>query len=461
MDIESRILDELRSTHRGAVLTPTDAGYDEARRMWNARFDRRPAAIARCTGAADAMAAVNVARNHCLDLAVKSGGHAYAGNCVRDGGLLIDLSGMTGIRVDPVARRARVQPGVRWGAFDHEAQVFGLAMTGGTVSTVGVAGFTLGGGSGHLTRRYGLALDNLLSADVVTAGGEFVHASAESHPDLFWGLRGGSGNFGLVASFEFALHPVGPEVLTGQAFYPFERAPEVLRFYRDFMADAPDALQCYAFFLRIPPLAEFPEAFHGKVAIDLMSVYTGPVDEGRQILAPLHELGSAILEFAGAQQYVAVQRAFDAGMPEGQRWFSRAHYLAELSDDAIDVVVAHVEALPGDFSIVYFEPQGGAVGRADPGSTAFPHRDAAFSFHILPGWSEPGEDSEIMAWGASFHEALAPHATGGVYANLLGDGEEARVRAAYGANHERLRAIKKRYDPKNLFRSNHNVEPAA
>lgn len=444
---------------RGPVLQPGDAGYDEARTIWNARLDRQPAAVAQCTGTADVQAAVNAARENNLRLSVKSGGHSYAGNAACDDGLMIDLSPMKGVRVDPDAQAARVQPGAAWGAFDHEAQASGLATTGPTVSSVGVAGYTLGGGTGYLARKHGLACDNLLSADVVTTEGELVHASEEVNSDLFWGLRGGSGNFGIVTSFEFQLHEVGPEVLAGQIVHPVEEAGEVLRFYRSFMAEAPDALQAYAFFIHVPPLSVFPEAFHGKTAIDLVVAYAGAISDGEEALQPIRDFGDPMLDGVGPQPYTALQQTFDEGMPKGHRWYSKAHYLEALPDGALDTVVDYVDPLPGPFSAVYFEPLGGAIKRVDPTATAFPHREAAYGFHIFPGWTDPDKDDEIMEWTREFHEAMTPYATGGVYVNLLGEDEGDRLQAAYGGNYDRLAQLKSEWDPENLFRMNHNIEP--
>jgi FAD/FMN-containing dehydrogenase len=458
--LDADTLQRLRDLLHGPVITPRDPGYDDARQVWNARFDRRPAAIARCTGVADVRAAVTVARESGLLVAVRSGGHDYSGNSVCDDGLVIDLSRMNGLRVDPKARTAWVQPGVRWGACYHEAHAFGLSPTGGTVSTVGVAGFTLGGGTGYLVRRHGLGLDNLNSADVVTADGEFRRASEQENPDLFWALRGGSGNFGVVTSFELALHEIAPEVLAGQIVYPIEDAPHVLRAYREFMAEAPEELQCYAVFLRVPPTPEFPEKFHGRVAIDLLVVHSGPVEAAEKTIAPLQGLGTPILRAVGPVPWVAVHQMLDAGAPKGQRWYSKAHYLTGIPDDAIDAVVDHAEGITGAFTMAYFEPMGGAVGRIDPAATAFPHRDAAYSFHILAGWTDPSEDAAVVVWTRALHAALAPYSTGGVYVNLLGEDEPDRVRGAYGPNYDRLARLKRKYDPDNLFRVNHNIEPA-
>jgi FAD/FMN-containing dehydrogenase len=457
--LDDTILDALRDALRGPVRAPGDDGYDAARTIWNARLSSRPAAVAQCTGTADVRAAVDIARENGLPLSVKGGGHSYAGQSAAEGALMVDLSSMTGVRVDPDAKTAQVQAGATWGDFDHEAQAFGLATTGATVSTVGVAGCTLGGGTGHLARKCGLSLDNLISADVVTADGSFVHASEEENPDLFWGLRGGGGNLGVVTSFEFRLHEVGPEVLTGQILHPMADAAEGLRFYRDFMADAPDALQAYAFFVHVPPIPAVPEHYHGETALDFVVTYAGDQETGEEVFRPLRAFGDPILDAVRPQPYTALQQTFDEGVPKGQRCYSKAHYLDALPDAALDTVVEHVDPLPGPFSMVYFEPMGGAIGRVDPTATAFPHREAAYGFHVLTGWSDADQDAEIMDWTRDFHSAMAPYASGGVYVNLLGADEEARVPSAYGHNHDRLARLKNKYDPENLFRINHNVAP--
>lgn len=458
--LSESVLNSLRASMRGRVLDPDSPGFDEARKIWNGRFDRNPAAIARCAGTDDVAAALEIARRNELLISVRSGGHDYAGKSVSDGALVIDLSLMNEVTVDADSKRARVQAGVRWGAFDQEAQRHGLATTGGTVSTVGVAGYTLGGGTGWLSRKHGLGLDNLLSAEVVLASGEIVRASRSENDDLFWALRGGSGNFGIVTSFEFQLHEVGPEVVAGQILHPLESAPDVLRFYRSFMTEAPDELQCYPFFLRVPPLDIFPEQYHGQVAIDLVVSCTGEASEAEAAIRPLQDFGEPFFSGVGPQQYTALQQSFDAGMPSGNRWYSKAHYLRELSDDGIEILIRHVSDMPGSFTVVYMEPGGGAVGRVDAAETAFPHREAAYSLHIFPGWQQAADDERMIEWARTFHRDMAGDSTGGAYVNLLNGDENDVARTAWGANYERLREVKQKYDPDNLFRRNHNIEPA-
>lgn len=451
----------LRQLMGDRVLAPGTAGYEEARQIWNGRFDRRPGAIARCGDTADVKKVVDAARERHLLVAVRSGGHDYAGNSMCDGGLVIDLSAMTRVTVDADARSVRVEPAARWGDIDHATQAQGLVTVGGTVSTVGVAGFTLGGGSGHLSRKFGLALDNLLSAEVVTAAGEVVRASERENSDLFWGLRGGGGNFGIATSLELRLHELTTDVLAGQIIHPFEAAADILRVYRSFMQGAPDEVQCYAFFLRVPPIPAFPERVHGKIVVDLVVTYAGAVAEAEKVLAPLRAFGEPILDTVAPIPYVTLQQAFDAGMAGGSRWYSKAHYLRELTDEAIETILTHVADLPGEFTTAYLGGEDGAMARVDRHATAFPHRDAPFSLHIFPGWTSAADDDRIIEWARRFHGAMSGHATGGVYVNLLGGDEPDGPRSAYGANYERLAALKHQYDPGNLFRMNHNVAPSA
>jgi FAD/FMN-containing dehydrogenase len=448
----------LRDRLHGDLLNPGDEGYEDARTVFNAMVDRYPSYVVRPTGAADVMAAVDFAREHDLLLSVKGGGHNFAGTAVCDDGLTIDCSRMDGVRVDPEARTARVGPGATWADFDHEAGAFDLATTGGLVSTTGVAGLTLGGGQGYLARKHGLTVDNLRSVDIVTAAGDLVHASDEENPELFWALRGGGGNFGVVTSFEFDLHPVGPEVLAGPIFHPYEDAREALRFYREFTADAPDELACYALVVRVPPEEPFPEARRGDPAVAFAVCYAGPLDEAEDAVEPLRAFGDPTLDGVGPIPYPALQRSFDDGSPAGHRWYTKAHYLDGLPDDAIDTILEFTDPFPGPLTQVGIEPMGGAIARVDATATAFPHRDATYSLGIWPGWADPEADDDVVAWARAFHEAMAPYADG-VYANYLDRDETDRVEAAYGENYERLVEVKDRWDPENRFRMNQNVEP--
>jgi len=450
----------LRDRLHGDLLNPGDEGYEAARTVFNAMIEKYPSYVVRPTGAADVMAAVDFAREHDLLLSVKGGGHNFAGTAVCDDGLTIDCSGMDSVRVDPEARTARVGPGATWADFDHEAQAFGLATTGGLVSHTGVAGLTLGGGQGYLARKHGLTIDNLRSVDLVTADGELVHASEAQSPDLFWALRGGGGNFGVVTSFEFDLHPIEPEVLAGPIFHPHGDAREALRFYRAFTADAPDDLACYALVVRVPPEEPFPEAYRGEPSIAFAVCYAGPIAAAEDALEPLREFGDPILDAIRPMPYATLQRSFDDGSPEGYRWYTKAHYLDDLPDGAIDTIVEFTDPFPGPLTQVALEPMGGAIARVDPTATAFPHREAAYSFGIWPGWEDPENDDDMIEWAREFHEAMAPYADG-VYSNYLDRDEDDRIGAAYGVNYERLADIKAKWDPENLFRVNSNVEPTS
>ncbi|MBW3634790.1 MAG: FAD-binding oxidoreductase [Chloroflexi bacterium] len=453
--IDDVAIESLRAEFRGALLRPGDDGYDAARQVWNAMVDRRPALIARCTGVADVLAAVAFARDQDLLLAVRGGGHNVAGNAVCDDGVVVDLSLMKGIRVDPVARTAWAEGGVTWGELDHETQTFGLATTGGTVSMTGIAGLTLGGGFGWLMRKHGLACDNLLAAEVVTADGRFLRCTATEHPDLFWALRGGGGNFGVVTGLEYQLHPVGPIVLAGPLFHPLDAAGELLRFFRDSAPTLPEAMGCMAALLTSPD---------GNPLSALVPVYTGPLDEGEAAVQPLRQFGSPVADLVGPMPYRAAQMLFDAAFPAGQRNYWKSSFLPGLADVAIDVLADHFRRAPSPHAGIAIELFGGAVSRVAPEETAFAFRDSPFNVIIFTAWDEPAEDLANISWARELWSALQPFATDAVYVNYLGDvGDEgrARVRAAYGdATYERLAALKRAYDPENLFRMNQNIAPA-
>lgn len=442
----------------GEVLQPGDDGYDEARSVWNAMIDKEPAAIARCTGAADVITAVDYARESDLLLSVKGGGHNVAGKAVCDDGLMIDLSPINSVRVDPDAQTARVGGGAIWRDVDHETQAFALATTGGIMSETGVGGLTLGGGNGHIARKYGLACDNLRSIDVVTADGELVRASEEENPGLFWGLRGGGGNFGIATSFEFDLHEVGPEVLAGRVLHPVEAAPEALRFYREFMTDAPNEVMCYATFFQGNPALGLPEQLHGETLFSLSATYSGDITAGREALQPLREFGDPIADTIEPTPYEAHQQAADELYKSGDRNYWKSNFYHELSDSFIDTLMEYVDPLPSPLTTTYFEWMGGAIAEVGREATAFPHRDKTFMFTISPKWTDPERDDELIAWAREFHEALEPYAADGVYVNYI-DQDEQRVREAYGDWYERLVKIKNEWDPDNLFRMNQNIEP--
>jgi FAD/FMN-containing dehydrogenase len=442
-------IEQFANGFQGRVLGPIDAGYDDARKLWNGMIDRRPALIARCTGAADAAAAVTFARANGLEVAVRGGGHNAAGNAVCDGGLMIDLSAMNAVQGDPVTRTARAQGGATWADLDRATQEHGLATTGGAVSSTGIAGLTLGGGLGWLMRSYGLTCDNLLSAEVVTAAGEIVTASASENADLFWGLRGGGGNFGIVTTFEYQLHPVGL-VLGGMLGYPAEMAGEVLRRYRDFARTAPEALTLFAGLMTSP---------EGLKLLGILVCYNGPIDEGERALQPFRDACPPLMEQLGPMPYTVLQSLQDAIFPHGLNVYWRSHFLDDLGDATISTIVEHFSRVTSPLSVVLIEQLGGAVRRVGVDETAFAGREADFNVAIIGRWGDPTDADAHIAWTRQFHEALRPHARG-VYVNYLGEEGADRVRAAYTpAQYARLVALKTRYDPTNLFHLNQNIAP--
>jgi FAD binding domain/Berberine and berberine like len=452
-------LGELSASFKGELVGPGDATYDEHRKVWNGSIDRLPALIARCGAVADVLAAVKFARSSGLPVAVRGGGHSYPGHSVCDGGIAIDLRPMKGIRVDPEGRTASVQAGVLWGELDRETQTFGLATTGGFVSHTGVAGLTLGGGIGWLHRKYGLTIDQLLSVDLVSAEGELAKASERENPDLFWGVRGGGGNFGIVTDFEFRLHPVGPTVLAGPIYWPIEQAPALLRFYREWSATTPDELTTMVVQRKAPPLPYVPRELHGRLVIAVVCCYTGAIDDGERVLGPLKAFGSPVLDLSEPKPYVAHQSMFDASFPHGWWYYFRACDVGELSDDVIDVMVEHARRIVSPISTVAFFQMGGAVSRVDDSDTAFNGRNAAFTININ-GNSETAERFENERdWARALWSALEPYQTS-VYVNFLMEEGRERIRQAYGAEkYERLKALKRTYDPTNFFRLNQNIPP--
>jgi FAD/FMN-containing dehydrogenase len=457
---EKRLLEHLRNLVNADVLLPGNATFEEARKIWNSRLDKTPEAIVRCKSASDVAATVDFARDHGIAFSVRSGGHSYAGLGVCEDGLMIDLSGLDEIRINPETRRGFAGAGVRWGVFHEAAIAKGLATPGGTVTSVGVAGFTLGGGTGWLSRKYGLALDNVVSVEVVTAEGKIIEANDTQNPDLFWGIRGGAGNFGIVTRFEFQLHEMRAEMLAGQIMYPFQDAKKVLQVYRDTFSDTPDEFVCFPAMIRIPPIPEFPGKLHGQVVIDLVLAFAGDASRGEAVVQPFREISEPILDAVSPMAYMDVQRLFDAGTPKGQRWYSRARYLNELSDDAIETLLRLSKNMLGPLTFVYLGLEDGAISRVDSSATAFPHRSGAYGFHILAGWTDPAEDAGIMEWVRDFNHQMAQFSNGGVYVNLLGEDEHDRIKAAYGCNYNRLVELKRKWDPKNLFRCNQNIAPA-
>ncbi|MCK5653450.1 MAG: FAD-binding oxidoreductase [Gemmatimonadetes bacterium] len=444
---------------RGELITPDSSGYDDARSIWNAMIDRRPGLIVECAGAADVMRSVQLAVEHGLLMSVCGAGHNIAGSAVSDGGLMISLRSMKSVRVDPRARRAWVEPGVTLGEFDNEVQAHALATPVGINSTTGMAGLTLGGGFGWLSRKYGLTADNLVSADVVTADGRLVKASAEENPDLFWGIRGGGGNFGIVTSFEFQLHPVGPEVLSGLIVHPFSAAGDVLRYYREFCAQAPDELTVWVVMRKAPPLPFLPEEVHGTEVVILAALYSGEMTEGEIALQPLRDFGDPIADVISPHLYTGFQAAFDPLLTPGARNYWKSHDFLELSDDLLNTVLPFVERLPSPECEVFFAQMGGATSRVPAEATAYQHREAEFIMNVHGRWQDAGDDELCVGWSRELFDAATPHATGGVYVNFMTEEESDRIRAAYGPSYDRLVKLKAKYDPDNLFRLNQNIRP--
>jgi FAD/FMN-containing dehydrogenase len=448
--LTSPLLEELRSELQGPVIGPADPDFETARKVHNGMIDKRPAVIARCTGVPDVRAALQFGLAQDLPIAVRGGGHNVAGKAVCDDGIVIDLSPMKGIRVDPEQRTARAEAGLTWGEFDSETQAFGLATTGGEISSTGIAGLTLGGGIGYLQRKHGLTCDNLLSADVVTADGRFLVANESENPDLFWGLRGGGGNFGIVTSFEYRLHPVG-QMLAGPVLYPFDSAKDVFRFYREYAQSAPDDV---ATLFALGPLTD------GQRAAILFVCYSGPPEAGEKAIAPVRDFGNPLEDLIQPMAYCDVQTAFDADFPFGAKNYWKSSNTDELSDDAIDTMITFMEAAPSLRPMAFLERFGGAVARVPRRATAFSHRDAEYDLVIASMWTDDAEDEAHIEWARSFWDTMQSYSTDSAYVNYLGEEGEERVRAAYGAEHyARLVEVKRKYDPGNVFRNNQNIRP--
>lgn len=441
--------EHLRAKLAGRLIFPDDPGYDALRRVWNGRIDKRPALIVRCANADDIAEAIRFARDNEVEASVRGGGHNIAGNSLCNGGIVIDLSGMKGIIIDPAARTAWAEPGLLLREFDTATQAHGLATTMGLMSDTGIAGLTLGGGLGRLARKYGATCDNLLAAEVVLADGTRVTASPEENPDLFWGLRGGGGNFGVVAAFTYRLHRVGPTLLGGMLLYDFVRAREVLRFYRDFCRSAADEVSADVAMLTSP---------EGQKVLAIAASYIGPLDEGERVLHPLRRFGRPFADQIAPTPYTSLQISVDSPLPRGRRYYWKAHLLKQLDDPVIDILVDAFANVPSPMSILVLQLFGGAVSRVDPTATAYANRGALWDCIPICAWEDPAEDEDNVAWGRAIWEALRPHARA-VYVNNLGDEGEERVRAAFGPNYDRLAALKRRYDPTNFFRLNQNIRP--
>jgi FAD/FMN-containing dehydrogenase len=449
--VEGSALDHFAAGFRGNLLRPESAGYDAARGVWNGMIDKRPALIARCTGPADVAAAVNFARDHDILVSVKGGGHNITGNAVCERGLMIDLSPMKGIRVDPAARSARAEAGLTWGEYNRETQAFGLASTGGVVSTTGIAGLTLGGGLGWLHGKHGLSCDNLLSADIVTADGQLLTVSAEQNPDLFWGLRGGGGNFGVVTSFEYRLHPVGP-VLAGMVVHPMTKAKEVLCFYRDFCRRCPDELVAAA--------AMMTSQDGDPIAV-IVAAYIGDPSVGEAAMAPLRRFGPPLADTIAPTSYVALNTLFDAAFPYGGvKRYWKSSFLKELDDEMLDIMITRSAKFLSPMSTVLFFHLHGAATRVEKNATAFGARDEVWDYDVISQWNEPAETADHVRWTRDFWNAVEPFASGLAYVNHL-DAEEgsSRIREAYRHGYDRLVTLKDKYDPNNLFRLNQNIRP--
>lgn len=454
------IIEALRPQLRGELIRPEDAGYDAARRVFNAMIDRYPNVIVRCADVADVMATVRFAHEHDLLLAVRGGGHNGGGLGVCDNGVVLDLSRLRGIRVDPAARTVRVEGGCTWGDVDHATHAFGLGTTSGIISTTGVGGLTLGGGIGHLARKCGLTIDNLLEADVVLADGTLVTASEREESDLYWAIRGGGGNFGVGTSFLFRLHPIDT-VIAGPTVWPLERATDVMRWYREFIVAAPNDLNGFFAFLVIPPGPPFPESMHGEKMCGVVWCYTGPADRADAMFEPVRAFGSPALHAVGAMPYPALQSAFDALYPPGNYWYWRADFLTDLSDAAIAQHIAHAARLPTAQSTMHLYPIDGAAHAVGRNDTAFSYREANWAEVIVGVDPDPKNKTSIVDWTKSYFDAVHPWSAGGAYVNFMMDEGDERVRATYRDNYPRLAEIKRRYDPDNLFRVNQNIRPAA
>ena len=458
-NLDETAVNELGRSFDGELVHPADPSYEEHRRVWNGSIDRFPALIARCAGAGDVQAAVRFATGTGLPVAVRGGGHSFPGHSVCDGGIVIDLGPMKGIDVDAESRSVRAGAGLLWGELDRATQEFGLATTGGFVSHTGVAGLTLGGGIGWLHRKHGLTVDQLLSVELITADGELVRASEDENSELFWGVRGGGGNFGVVSEFEFRVHPVGPTVLAGPIFWPMEQAPALMRFYRDWIADAPEELMTILIQRRAPNVELVPPDLRGELVVVVACCYSGEVEKGEEVLRPLREFGSPVLDSCEPKPYLTHQNTFDAAYKHGWHYYFRACDIGELSDDVIDVMVEQGSRITSPISSVALWQMGGAVTRVGESETAFNGRDAAFTFNINGNSMTAEEFDAEREWARAYWSALQPHQTS-VYVNFLMEEGEDRIRQAYGAEkYARLKELKRTFDPANVFRLNQNIPP--
>ncbi|MDZ7958855.1 MAG: FAD-binding oxidoreductase [Aulosira sp. DedQUE10] len=455
----NEMIEGLKTNVKGHVVLPDDPSYDEVREIWNAMIDRRPAVIVQCTEASDIPHVIKFARENGLELSIRGAGHNIAGNAVCDNGVMIDLSTMTNVRIDASKRRAYVEPGATLGDFDKAAQVHGLATPVGINSTTGIAGLTLGGGFGWLTRKYGLTIDNLVSAQAIAADGNKIRISENDNADLFWAIRGGGGNFGIVTEFEFALHPVGPEILAGLIVFPFGQAKQVLTQYRQFVESAPEELNVWVVLRKAPPLPFLPENVHGKEVVVLAVFYVGDIVEGGKLIEPLRSFGDAYGEHIGVQPYVQWQQAFDPLLTKGARNYWKSHNFTELRDGALDAIAEFAGKLPSPQCEIFIGFIAGGSNRVSADATAYYHRDAKFVLNVHGRWDDAAQDEKCIAWAREFFQASAPYASAGAYVNFMTEEEGDRVAAAYGSNYDRLVQLKKRYDPENIFHLNQNIKP--
>ena len=453
-------IEGLRNSLRGEIILPGDATYESARKIWNAMIDKRPSAIIRCLATSDVVHAVNYARESGSMLAIRGGGHNIGGSALADDGIVIDLSQMKAVSIDPVKRRVTTLGGATLGDLDAATQAHGLATPVGINSTTGIGGLALGGGFGWLSRKYGMTIDNLESVEVVTASGEVLRASVSEHPDLFWALRGGGGNFGVVTRFEFRLHPVGPDVLSGLIVYPLSEAKQVLQRYRDFAATAPDDLSVWVVLRQAPPLPFLPQEVHGQGVVVLAVFYAGDPKQGASLIEPLRKFGTLVGEHVGVQPYTTWQQAFDPLLATGARNYWKSHNFSTLDDGLFDVVIESTNRQPSSQCEIFLAALGGATARPSPDSAAYPHRDVQFVINVHGRWEDSADDTRGIDWARGFFNAAAPFASGGVYVNFLTADEGGRVRAAYGPNYDRLTRTKRKYDPNNLFRMNQNIQPS-
>jgi len=460
--IDEATIQLLKVKLRGEIILPGDAGYDKERSIWNGMINKKPGMIICCKGASDVIHSVNFARENNLLVSVRGGGHNVAGNAVCEGGVMISLNYMKGIMVDPVNRTAIAQAGVNWGELDKETEVFGLAAPGGIVSTTGISGLTLGGGFGWISRKAGFTSDNLISADIVTADGKFITASKNENADLFWGICGGGGNFGITTSFKYKLYKVGPNVVAGIILYPVKDAPEVIKFFNEFCKSSPDELTMLLVLRLAPPAPFVPAEFHGKPVVGIALLYNGDIEEGKKVVEPIKKFGKPVADVITVKPYMAHQSMFDAGQVSGNCYYWKSEYLPEINDDCADVIIENMNKITSPLTGILFFQLKGEINRIDADSSAAENRDAAFIMNINTCWEKPEESEKHIKWAKDFWNSMLPFSTGGVYVDFISQDEgEERAKSAYKANYKKLASLKKRYDPANFFRINQNVKPDA